>query len=274
MVDYDKVKLVISLGHSLILKQQGGREDRGPGQYIFSWRFRMSKSKTAIHLGRPGGGRIESGARRFFCGARSNLIAISSRFVSLYPVAILLFLATLTTGCGSMLPQAHGRAESPWHSFEQAKAAFDKVIPNQTSKDDLHKLAFDPFKNPNIEIMTYLDLANMFMPNSSFQKEDIAQEVRECMKAQDKCYGYRLIIENIKNRRYGNVFLDLFKFKRKSRKTGWYFKAVLVLQDDLVVYKIWGGKPLVEEYEYQKNPLGPLQESGGALRDVAVDAAF
>ena len=187
---------------------------------------------------------------------------------------ISLFLCCMISGCGTLLPVARGKVKSPWHSFEEAKTAFDKITPNLTNKDDLQKLSFDPFINPNIEILTYLDLTGMFIPNSSFQKEDLAQEVRECLAAKDKCYGYEMVIRNMESKRYGNVLLDLFNFRRKSQKKGWQFNALLVLQDDLVVYKIWGGKPRVDEYIYKKNPLGPLQQSEGILRDIAVESTF
>lgn len=184
-------------------------------------------------------------------------------------------LCLTPSACGvSLLPVSRNRVESPWQSFAQAKDAFDKVIPYQTTKDDLHALSLDPFQNTNIEILTYLDLTKLFMPNSSFRKEDLDQRMQNCLNALDKCYGYNLTLSNMESKRYGNVVLDLFNFKRKSQKKGWIFKALIVLQDDVVVYKIWGGKPQVDEYVYNKNPLGPLQESEGTIKSIAVETAF
>jgi hypothetical protein len=191
----------------------------------------------------------------------------------LYLLAVAFFCLCLS-GCGSLLPVAKSRTESPWRTFNQAKTTLDKVVPYQSSRDDLHTLSLDPFYNNNIEILTYLDLVELFMPNSSFRKEDLVEGVKNCLDAQEKCSGYRIAISNMESRRFGNVFLDLFNFKRKSHRTGWTFKALLILQDDLVIYKISGGKPKIDEYMYKRNPLGPLQESEAIAKDIAIETTF
>ncbi|MDH5299663.1 MAG: hypothetical protein OEV91_11660, partial [Desulfobulbaceae bacterium] len=61
--------------------------------------------------------------------------------------------------------------------------------------------------------------------------------------------------------RYGNVVLDLFNFRRKTKLTGWEFKAIIVMKQGLVTYKLWGGKPKIDENRDSKNPFGPLQSS-------------
>ena len=48
--------------------------------------------------------------------------------------------------------------------------------------------------------------------------------------------------------------------------TGWRFNALVVLKDDLVVYKLWGGQPTIRETEKDTRPLGPLQNLGESLR--------
>jgi len=189
-------------------------------------------------------------------------------------VLVVAFLCVCLAGCGSLLPVAKSRIESPWRTFDQAKATLDKVVPYQSTRDGLHTLSLDPFQNRNIEILTYLDLVELFMPNSSFHKEDLVEGVRNCLDVQEKCYGYRIAVSNMESRRFGSVFLDLFNFKRKSHRTGWKFKALLILQDDLVVYKISGGKPKIDEYVYKKNPLGPLQESESILKDIGIETSF
>ena len=47
---------------------------------------------------------------------------------------------------------------------------------------------------------------------------------------------------------------------RKTRETGWNFKALVVLNCGKVVYKLWSGGPGLERCETKKKPLGPLQE--------------
>ena len=68
----------------------------------------------------------------------------------------------------------------------------------------------------------------------------------------------------------GNLFLDLFKFERKEVETGWYFNALIVIDHDIAVYKIWSGVPIIDQEKSRKNPLGPLQGSVGSIaKDMA-----
>lgn len=190
----------------------------------------------------------------------------------------LVFLSLLSLlvlcGCSSMLPVAKSTVESPWLSFEEAKSAFDKVVPYQTSRDELIRLNFDPYNTPNIEILTYLDIIQRFMPNPSFTINDMDQGLQECIAAKNGCQAYEVKLQKIHTQRYGNVFLDLFRFKRTAHQSGWEFSALLVLKNDVVVYKIWGGKPKIDTDTYRKNPLGPLQEPADVARDTAIITTF
>ena len=60
--------------------------------------------------------------------------------------------------------------------------------------------------------------------------------------------------------RYGNVVLDMFNFRRKTRTTGWKFQGLIILNGERVVYKLESGEPKILELEDRENPLGPLQE--------------
>ena len=85
--------------------------------------------------------------------------------------------ALLTSGCGSLLPSTKQTSKSHWDSFEDAKAAFDKIIPYKTTAGEMQELGFDPFSKPNIKILNYVDIINRFMPNSSIKKEDLDQGI-------------------------------------------------------------------------------------------------
>lgn len=185
-------------------------------------------------------------------------------------------ICQLIAGCSSssLLPVAKGRLDSPWRSFEEAKQAYDQVVPYETREEDLRMLALSPYENANIQIISYLDLINRFMPNSSVSKEDLAPGVRGCLESHNRCYGYELTVSQMESRRYGNVILDLFNFKRKSHNTGWEFTALFMLQDEEVVYKLWRGQPNIDKYVYKRNPLGPLQSSENILQSIAVETTF
>jgi hypothetical protein len=43
---------------------------------------------------------------------------------------------------------------------------------------------------------------------------------------------------------------------------GWQFDALIIMQDDLVVYKLWSGKPNILLQEEERSSLGPLQGVG------------
>ena len=74
----------------------------------------------------------------------------------------------------------------------------------------------------------------------------------------------------VKNRREGNVFLDVFGFKRTTKTTGWRFSAIVVLMDDIVQYKVWDGTPSVREEKIVTKPLGPLQEMEDVVPQLLV----
>lgn len=168
------------------------------------------------------------------------------------------------SACSGLLPKVKEVTYSPWNSFDEAKLAFDQIVINKTNKEELKKLGFDPFTTPNINILTYLDIAGT-MP--SLKEEEWDKGLLKCVKAAFKCSGYDIEPKYLKRQRYGNFWLDLLNFRRKTKVTGWKFKALVVIVDDIVVYKLWGGNPSVKQDRDETNPLGPLQDSGGGLID-------
>lgn len=194
---------------------------------------------------------------------------LNSVFLS---VTMILLILMTSSGCsGGLLPSVKQTTKSPWQSFEEAKIAFDKIVPSQTTSQDLKRLGFDPFATPNVKLVTYLELTEKFLPNQSIRIEDLDPGVQACLRARETCQGYEVSPKVLNSNRYGNVFLDLFNFRRKQITTGWNFTALIVLKDDLVVHKIWGGEPNVSEFEDKKNPLGPLQDIGKILPPLKID---
>lgn len=168
-------------------------------------------------------------------------------------------------GCGGLLPRSHQSVNVTWSSFEEAKTAFDRIEPGLTTVSDLAPLGFDPYTSPNTTILTYLDLIKYFMPNQSIRLEDLAPAVRDCVSARDACRGFRVSAGEKRSKRYGNVLLDLFNFRRRATQTGWQFTALLLAHDDRIVYKLWGGQPTLDGQTDRRNPLGPLQSLDNVL---------
>jgi len=178
-------------------------------------------------------------------------------------ILVISFLA-LCSACSTMLPSGKEVVKSPWTSFDDAQAAFDQVIPNETNIDELSELGFDPHKTPNIKILNYLDVRQLF----KYRPGDDAHYhpgVVACMRAREACLSYDVDIKDIDKKRVGNFWLDVFVIKRKEHRTGWQFKALFLIVDNQVVYKLAGGSPQLDETRTKKNPLGPLQEVGPHL---------
>ena len=183
-------------------------------------------------------------------------------------------LAFLFQGCASWLPSGRVDVKSPWETFDATKTAFDKIIPHQTTKEDLKTLGYDPFAFPNITILTYLEIIQLFTANPAFKKEDLDEELTDCLAEKQHCTAYQVGLSRIREKRYGNFFLDLLRFNRKTERSGWEFRAFIVFKNGLVVYKLWSGKPMVDEHSQKKNPLGLLQEPVDLLPDITSVTVF
>ena len=169
------------------------------------------------------------------------------------------------SACGSPLPRTQEVTKSPWETFDQAMAAYNQVVLNKTTVEQLREFGFDPYSTPNVKILSYLDVIQKFMPTNSVKLEQLPLSVRKCLAKQETCIAYEAHPGIIKRKRVGSVFNDLLGFKRKTIETGWRFDALIVLDNGVAVYKIWSGIPMMDSEKTRKNPLGPLQGSGGSL---------
>jgi hypothetical protein len=192
---------------------------------------------------------------------RTAMKILKKGYDSKYLIAVGVFGAVaVISGCSMMLPSAKQYTESPWDSYEAVKDAFDKIVPGQTTMNELKSFGFDPMKTPNFEFLNYLDIVQKFLPTQSIRIEDLDPAIQTCYKVKDLCSGLRVSPEWISNKRYGNLFLDLFNFNRKTKTSGWRFDALLVVIDNVVIYKLYSGQPKVLRDENRRNPLGPLQD--------------
>lgn len=171
----------------------------------------------------------------------------------------------MLAGC-NVLPSDENHTKSPWSTFEEAKADYDLIIPNQTSLEDLKQLNYDPYTTPNITILTYVDIIKEFIPNQSIKVTDLDPALQKCIAVRERCFAYRIKPTKRHSDRHGNFLLDLLGFRKKTNITGWEFNAIVVIVDEKVVYKMWGGSPMSVEHKDSKKPLGPLQS--GAIGDV------
>ena len=177
-------------------------------------------------------------------------------------LAILALFIALT-GCATLLPSSKTVVASPWKNFGDAEAFYEKIIPGKTTLQDLKQMGFDPYEAPNIKILTSRDIVNYFMSNPSIKKENLDEGIQKCIDAKDRCQAYQIAPSDKKKKREGNFWLDILRFKRQTKETGWEFKGLIIVVDNLVVYKEpVSGDPNIDKPDEQKNPLGPLQELG------------
>ena len=179
-------------------------------------------------------------------------------------LAIILFPLYLG-GCSSLLPKGEAETEGPWQTFWEAQQTFDKIIPHQTTVEELKQLKLDPGSNPNVTILNYSDVLRRFIPSPTINAHDLDPGVQECISAKAACKGYEIDQRVMKRKRYGNFWADVFNFERKVDIVGWRFNGVILIKGDLVVYKLTGGQPAIHEREENKNPLGPFQGFGEHL---------
>ena len=176
----------------------------------------------------------------------------------------LLALALLLGGCTSLLPRARSLS-SPFQTFDEARDAIDSLVPMTSHADALRQLGIDPFGQPNTTILTHADIVRRFVPSALLQRGDLDPGVLVCLEARDACRGWEINAARITRKRTGNFFTDFTNFSRRTETTGWRFNALVLLVNDVVVYRAWGGQPKLNETEINTNPLGPLQELGPAL---------
>jgi len=171
----------------------------------------------------------------------------------------------LLTGCTALLPRSKEVTASPWTTYREAQATFDRIIPGKTTAEDLKELSLDPETMPNIAILNYSDVLRRFMLNQTVTLSDLDRGVQECVMAKTVCRGLEINQRLVKKHRNGNFWLDVFGFKRETHTEGFRFNALVLLKDNIVVYKLTGGQPVIQESEHTQNPLGPVQSIGNKL---------
>jgi hypothetical protein len=182
-----------------------------------------------------------------------------------YSALTLCLAVWLLTACTSLLPKSKEVTASPWQSYSQAQQTFDLIVPGVTTAEDLKALHLDPETVPNIAILNYSDVLRRFMLNQSVTLADLDHGVQECVKAKTVCHGLEINQRLVKRHRNGNFWLDIFGFKRETHTEGFRFNALVLIKNNIVVYKLTGGQPAIQESEHTQNPFGPIQSIGNKL---------
>ncbi len=194
---------------------------------------------------------------------------MTSKTVVFRSVMLKVFIAGIAlifvAGCSSLLPTAKQETQTPWRSYADAQAAFDKVIAGKTTVAELKAMSIDPDVTPNVAYLSHTDLLRRLFPIFSYDINLIDPGLKACVSSKETCYAYEVDQLTLDRKRYGNFWLDFFNFRRQIDISGWRFNAVFVIKDDTVVYKLWNGKPNVHQREEERSPLGPFQGFGPTL---------
>jgi hypothetical protein len=179
--------------------------------------------------------------------------------------AIALLAAGALLGCSDLLPRAQSHVSSPWTSFDEAKAAIERIVPNETTGAELRTQGIDPYTSPNVQLLSYSDILLRFPINGAFAKDGLDHGLRECLEAGKSCTGYSISVQELKRDHTGPFWPDALGFKRVVDVSGWTFNALILMIGDRVVYTLYGGQPIVKQQEVSRQPLGPVQNLGDAL---------
>jgi hypothetical protein len=198
---------------------------------------------------------------------RPVFLSFAERFkaMTLVRMTAAIALASLLSGCASwgVLPSTTEMTETPFQTYRSAEEAFNQVKPFVTTTRELKARGFDPYTTPNIKVLNYLDLLPRFLPQQSIKVEDLDPAVQACLTAREACQGWLAEPSISSKDRTGSVALDVLGFERETTSTGWKASMLLLVQNGVVVYKLWSGTPSILEVKTEKKPLGPLQDLSG-----------
>lgn len=177
---------------------------------------------------------------------------------------VLIFCAWLSA-CTSLLPTSKQINDQPWDSYQKAQEVFALITPAKTTLEDLQKLGIYPDKTPNVALLNHADVTRRLVAISSLEINLLPPPIQHCLAHHAECSAIQIEQKHMDRKRYGNFWLDFLTFNRQIEISGWQFEALIIMQKDLVVYKLWTGKPNILQWEEERNPLGPLQGAGSTV---------
>jgi hypothetical protein len=179
------------------------------------------------------------------------------------PVLTLALTAVLA-GCSGILPRESDANTAEFQNYNDLVTAYDKIVPGSTTLSQLAAIGLDPQKLPNIEVLSYIEVTDKFMPQySPITIDRVPNGARACIEAKTRCSAFVFRFDRRQTRHNGNVIADVFQFQQDKVKYGWSAEIILLMRDENVVYKVISGMPYAEERIGNTRPLGPLQNVDG-----------
>lgn len=188
-----------------------------------------------------------------------------------FGLAASIMVTSVLVGCGGLglLPSETDVKNTSFKSYNAVQAAYQQIEPGQTRTSDLGAMGFDENDSPNVEVLSYLGVIERFIPRDSIRFDSLDPVVQKCIDARDRCTGYVFHPERLHQERLGNWFLDVLGFQRTTVNYGWSAEIVLLVMDERVAYKVMSGRPHIEDFHHNVQPLGPFQDLGGTVLHTA-----
>jgi hypothetical protein len=182
-----------------------------------------------------------------------------------------LLVTLVLVGCGGLglLPRKADIKNTNFRSYAAVQTAYQTIAPGATRVTDLGQMGFDAAESPNVEVISYLGVIERFMPRDSIKFDQLDPAVQGCIESRESCSAYIFKPERIHEERTGNWFLDILGFERETVSYGWSAEVMLLVQNGRVVYKVMDGKPRINNYHDDVQPLGPFQDLGGTMLRTA-----
>jgi hypothetical protein len=189
-------------------------------------------------------------------------------------IVLALIVVVIGTGCSATrcLPSKTVNTQSEWANYQEVESVVKNIKRGHTLAD-VKELGLDVETTPNVESLTYLDIAKRFgLIGLKDKSVTIPAGVKKLMDAAENGRGYELNVQSTYSRRIGNFWADFFQFRKRTHTTGWQFSVLLIVVDDKVEYVLYKGNPNIDKLEKEKNPLGPFQKiSGYIIVDLLAD---
>lgn len=176
-------------------------------------------------------------------------------------------LALALTGCGGegLLPHKTDVKNSAFKTFQEVQTAYAQITPGQTRTTDLVQIGFDSTESPNVEVLSYLGVIERFIPRDSIRFDNLDPIVQQCIGARERCSGVVFHPERLHQERLGNWFLDVLGFQHTYVNYGWSAEIIILMMDGKVAYKVMSGRPHIEDFHHDVQPLGPFQDLSGTI---------
>jgi hypothetical protein len=185
-------------------------------------------------------------------------------------ISLALALCGMLAACGSMLPRGSTDTPAGFSSFEEAQAAVQRIAPLHTPTSELPMLGFDPVAGPNVTLIPYPDIVGRLAPHPGVPYDKLDPGIRQCIEAQTACRGYLFHYERENRRREGSFWLDFLNIRRTTNVKGWWFDALIVVTDGMVLFRNYAGQASTDKVDRQVNPLGPFQPAGESAGSVLI----